>query len=78
MCTVIFFLCHVFFFQTSISKPGDADIVGLAVINTIIGGSAGGIVVLFFNKFVLGQKWSYLMTLNGALTGKEEEAKLGI
>ena len=60
---------HVMIFQTSISKPGDADIVGLAVINTIIGGSAGGIVVLFFNKFVLGQKWSYLMTLNGALTG---------
>jgi hypothetical protein len=27
--------------------------------------------VLFFNKFVLGQKWSYFMSLNGALTGKD-------
>ena len=43
--------------------------VGLAIINSIIGGSTGGIVVLFFNKYVLKQKWSYLMSLNGALTG---------
>jgi hypothetical protein len=40
------------------------------VVNTIIGGSAGGIVVLFYNKFVLKKKWSYLMSINGALTGK--------
>jgi hypothetical protein len=42
----------------------------LAVINTVIGGSTCGVVVLFFYKFVLRQKWSYLMSLNGALTGQ--------
>jgi hypothetical protein len=41
----------------------------LAVVNTIIGGSSGGMIVLFYNKLILGQKWSYLMSLNGALTG---------
>ncbi len=29
------------FFQTSISKAGDAAAIGLAVVNTIIGGSSG-------------------------------------
>ena len=56
-------------FQTSISKPGDPDIVALAIINSIIGGSTGGMVVLFYNKYILKQKWSYLMSLNGALAG---------
>jgi hypothetical protein len=64
---VLFISIH---FQTSISKPGDPDVVGLAVINTVIGGSTCGIVVLFFYKFVLRQKWSYLVSLNGALTGE--------
>ena len=53
----------------SISNPGDADVVGLAIVNTIIGGCGGGLTVLFFNKFCLGKAWSYLLTLNGALTG---------
>jgi ammonia channel protein AmtB len=35
----------------------------------LIGGSTGGVVVLFFYKYVLKQKWSYLMSLNGALAG---------
>ncbi len=60
------------FLQTSISKPGDAESIGLAVVNTIIGGSAGGLTVLFYNKWILGQKWSYLMSLNGALTGTDK------
>jgi len=66
--TILVRICDTFF-QTSISKPGDAESIGLAVVNTIIGGSAGGLTVLFYNKFILGQKWSYLMSLNGALTG---------
>lgn len=56
--------------QLSISAPGDSDVVGLAIVNTIIGGCGGGLTVLFANKFlVTGGKWSYLLTLNGALAG---------
>jgi len=43
--------------------------VGLAIVNTIIGGCGGGLTVLFVNKFIFGGKWSYLLTLNGALAG---------
>ena len=55
--------------QLRISQAGDSDTVGLAIVNTIIGGCGGGLTVLFTNKFVFGNKWSYLMTLNGALAG---------
>jgi len=47
----------------------DTDVVGLAIVNTIIGGCGGGLVVLFTNKMQKDGKWSYLLTLNGALTG---------
>ena len=40
-----------------------------AVVNTILGACGAGLTVLFLNKFVLKGKWSYLMTLNGALAG---------
>merc|ERR550517_375437 len=55
--------------QLSITKEGDVDLVGLAIVNTIIGGCGGGLTVLFVNKFIFGGKWSYLLTLNGALAG---------
>jgi len=57
--------------QLSISSPGDAEIVGLAIVNTIIGGSCGGLSVLLIARMtcIKDQKWSYLLTLNGALTG---------
>merc|ERR1719228_1548683 len=55
--------------QGSISNAGDGDTVGLAIVNTILGASTGGITVLFVNKFVFKQPWSFLMCLNGALTG---------
>lgn len=55
--------------QGSISNPGDGDTVGLAIVNTILGASTGGLTVLFINKFCFHQPWSFLMTLNGALTG---------
>ena len=39
------------------------------MVNTVLGGASGGLTVLFSIKFLFGKKWSYLMTLNGALTG---------
>jgi len=54
--------------QLSISNEGDAEAVGIAIVNTILGGSAGGITALLLSFFENG-KWSYLITLNGALTG---------
>ena len=62
------------FCQAAIASPGDSDAVARAVVNTILGGCSGGLTVLFTNKFLLGAKWSYLMTLNGTLTGKTEKA----
>ena len=56
-------------YKLSITNPGDGAIVGKAIVNTIIGGSGGGIAVLFYNKIFGGKKWSYLLTLNGALAG---------
>ncbi len=55
--------------QLAIATPDDVAAVSAAIFNTILGGSAGGIVVLFFNKFLCGYTWSYLLTLNGALAG---------
>lgn len=55
--------------QGSISNAGDGDTVGLAIVNTILGASTGGITVLFINKLLFRQPWSFLMTLNGALAG---------
>ena len=52
----------------SISNEGDAEAIGIAIVNTILGGSAGGITALILSFFENG-KWSYLITLNGALTG---------
>ena len=57
------------YFQLSITKSGDGSIVGLAIVNTIIGGSGGGLTVLFINKVFRNKKWSYLWTLNGTLAG---------
>merc|ERR1719499_2857575 len=57
--------------QTTISNPGDGGVVALAIVNTILGASTGGMSVLFLTKFVWNKtgKWSFLMTLNGALAG---------
>merc|ERR1719412_2542214 len=57
--------------QTAISSPGDGDVVGLAIVNTILGASTGSMSVLFLTKFLWNKtgKWSFLMTLNGALAG---------
>ena len=55
--------------QGSISGAGDGSVVALAIVNTILGASTGGLVVLFINKFLFSQPWSFLLTLNGALAG---------
>jgi len=55
--------------QAQIAHKGDGDVVALAIVNTILGASTGGISVLFIFHFVFKQPWSFLMTLNGALTG---------
>jgi len=55
--------------QGSISQPGDGDVVALAIVNTILGASTGGLMVLFINKFMFKQIWSFTLTLNGSLAG---------
>jgi len=55
--------------QLTISGADDSGTVALAMVNTVLGGASGGLTVLFSIKFLFGKKWSYLMTLNGALTG---------
>jgi len=55
--------------QASISQEGDGAVVGLAIVNTILGACSGGLTVLFYYRFVLKYPWSFLMTLNGALAG---------
>ena len=55
--------------QGSISEEGDGDVVALAIVNTILGAAAGGLIVLFTNKFILKKLWSFTQSLNGALAG---------
>ena len=56
-------------FQLQITDKGDTDTIGLILVNTIVGGAGGGLTTLFMNKLLFVKKWSYLLTLNGALTG---------
>ena len=60
-------------FQLTITNKGDAEAVGLAIVNTIIGGCGGGISCLFLFWFYKEKKWSFLTTLNGALTGNNTQ-----
>ena len=55
--------------QAQIAHEGDGDVVGLAIVNTILGASTGGLAVLFLNKFMFKKPWSFLMCLNGTLAG---------
>jgi len=55
--------------QGSISGADDGAVVALAIVNTILGASTGGLAVLFINKFLFAKPWSFLNTLNGALAG---------
>ncbi|XP_060080863.1 putative ammonium transporter 1 [Ylistrum balloti] len=57
--------------QGAISSEGDGAAVAIAVKNTVMAGSSGAIVTLVMNKlpYFGDRKWSFLTTLNGALTG---------
>ena len=96
---IYFFPLLISIIQASISQPGDGGIVALAIVNTILGASTGGLSVLMLikvtpsgllfspllplstptplpqfvwhhvDKSVDSGKWSFLMTLNGALCG---------
>ena len=46
-------------------------VVARAVLATVLGGSTGGLTVLFGYKLLSGPggKWSFLLTLNGTLAG---------
>jgi len=55
------------------SAYDDGSVVALAIVNTILGASAGGLSTLLLTKFVWHRvgdgRWSFLMTINGALAG---------
>jgi Amt family ammonium transporter len=55
----------------SMSKPGDQFVIARVIINTILGGSGGSIVMLGMCKLGLCGKsaWSFSLTLNAALAG---------
>lgn len=63
-------------FQGSISHPGDGIAIARAIVNTALGTSAAGLFTLIFNKTGIvpgsGQYYSFLITMNGSLTGKKE------
>jgi len=68
--------------QTPISNAGDGDVVGLAIVNTILGAATGGMTVLFVNNFALKQPWSFLMgnmgakvSMSGKVETKDENSK---
>lgn len=56
--------------NASISTEEDRNIVGRAVINTMIGGASSGFTVLLVYRFQgEPKKWSLLLTINGILAG---------
>jgi hypothetical protein len=61
--------------QGSISNPGDGIAIARAIVNTALGTSAAGLCTLIFNKTGIvpgsGQYYSFLITMNGSLTGKK-------
>ena len=59
--------------QASIANEGDAESVAVAIVNTVLGASTGGMSVLFLNRFLLKEPWSFLTCLNGALAGKHSK-----
>lgn len=56
--------------QAAIANPGDADVVALAIVNTVLGGAAGAITAMIIKRLGYADKyWSLLFTINGGLTG---------
>ena len=55
--------------QGSISRPGDGDAVGRAILATMVACGSSGMVVLLTNKFLVGGTWSLPAIVNGCITG---------
>ncbi|XP_033753298.1 putative ammonium transporter 1 isoform X2 [Pecten maximus] len=56
--------------QLAISNAGDGEAVALSIVNTIISASFAAFGSLLINRIPgLGNSWSLLVTINGALTG---------
>ncbi|XP_069131932.1 putative ammonium transporter 1 isoform X2 [Argopecten irradians] len=57
--------------QLAISNPGDGEAVALSIVNTIISASFAAFGSLLINRILpgLGNSWSLLVTINGALAG---------
>ncbi|XP_031573365.1 putative ammonium transporter 1 [Actinia tenebrosa] len=56
--------------QGQISHEKDADIVSLAIVNTIISGGGGAVTAMAVKRMGFAEKkWSLLVTINGGLTG---------
>jgi Amt family ammonium transporter len=59
--------------QGSISNPDDGIVIATAIVNTALGTSAAGLATLIFNKTGIvpgtGGNYSFLITMNGSLTG---------
>ncbi|XP_069115081.1 putative ammonium transporter 1 [Argopecten irradians] len=51
----------------SVSGEGQGDLLAKLVVNTIMSGSAGGLVAMVIQFFKGEQKWNFSITLNGSL-----------
>ena len=68
-CKKVDFLTY--YFQGSVSEPGDGTAIGSAVVATFMGCGSGGVTTLFVWKFFPGGggDWSLEKTINGCLAG---------
>ena len=55
--------------QGSVSRPGDGDAIGRAILATMVACGSSGMVVLLTNKFFVGGTWSLPAIINGCITG---------
>jgi Amt family ammonium transporter len=74
LATLLLYVCCLFFNSGAIYgvTGGLGEIVGLAAMNTMIGGAAGGLTVCFINYFVnvdRKNRYSLVMLCNGAFAG---------
>jgi Amt family ammonium transporter len=55
----------------SMSNPGDGEIIASVITNTVLGGTGGGVTILFGTKmgFFGPPAWSFSLTLNAVLIG---------
>ena len=58
-----------FCLQKHITEKHDAEVMDRAVINTLLGGSSGGLVALLITYCTDNRLWSFQAMLNGALAG---------